>query len=272
MNLKIAHYNSVAMVNNYSYLNQIFYISNKFDENWEKLQPYMLNEEFLSHYKSNCKPLDSSIVTKMCETKQEEFFSPKQQDSLFWTIYVLHHGMSHYMQLKNKHKNHEMEEKQHILNYMQKQGSVIKDNAKHHGIKLSQVRFKEIMSELLMDKKTSYHVFYALCNYYKINAMITMDKCYMHFQTGAENTYKFIKEKSHFEVNFESMKKEDILHIQEQYVILPFEQEKPLKGMTSYKVSDLEKISSKLELHVEDKMKKQDLYSMILQKLVDIQN
>jgi hypothetical protein len=176
------------------------------------------------------------------------------------------------MQLRNKHKNHEMEEKQHILNYMQKQGSVIKDSAKHHGIKLSQVRFKEIMSELLMDKKTSYHVFYALCHYYKINAMITMDKCYMNFQTGAEKTYRFIKQKSHFEVNFEPMKKEDILHIQEQYVILPFEQEKPLKGMTSYKVNDLEQISSKLDLHVEDKMKKQDLYSMILQKLVEIQN
>lgn len=271
MNLKIACCVTIVMVNNYSYLNQIFYINNKFDENWEKVQPYMLNEQFFENYKDHCKKLDNSI-TEVIVPKQEEFFSPKQQDSLFWTIYVLHHGMNHYMQLRNKHKNHEMEEKQHILNYMQKQGPVIKDNAKHHGIKLSQVRFKEIMSELLMDKKTSYHVFYALCNYYKINAIISMDKCYMNFQTGAEQTYKFIKQKGHFEVNFEPMKKEDILHIQEQYVILPFEQEKPLKGMTSYKVSDLEQISSKLDLHVEDKMKKQDLYSMILQKLVEIQN
>ena len=271
MNLKTTSCVTIVMVNNYSYLNQIFYISNKFDENWEQLQPYMLNEQFFEHYKDHCKELDDSI-TKVIVPKKEETFIPKQQDSLFWCIYVLHHGMNHYMQLRNKHKNHEMEEKQYILNYMQKQGSVIKDNAKNHGIKLSQVRFKEIMSELLMDKKTSYHVFYALCNYYKVNVMIVMDKCYMNFQTGAEQTYKFMKQKGHFEVNFEPMKKEDILHIQEQYVILPFEQEKPLKGMTSYKVSDLEQISSKLDLHVEDKMKKQDLYSMILQKLVEIQN
>lgn len=271
MNLKIACCVTIVMVNNYSYLNQIFYINNKFDKNWEKVQPYMLNEQFFENYKDHCKKLDNSI-TEVIVPKQEEFFGPKQQDSLFWTIYVLHHGMSHYMQLRNKHKNHEMEEKQHILNYMQKQGSVIKDSAKHHGIKLSQVRFKEIMSELLMDKKTSYHVFYALCHYYKINAIIVMDKCYMNFQTGAEQTYKFMKQKGHFEVNLEPMKKEEILHIQEQYVNIPFEQEKPLKGMTSYKVSDLEKISSKLDLHVEDKMKKQDLYSMILQKMVDIQN
>lgn len=248
-----------------SFLNQIFYIPKKFDIDFAELKPFMMTHEFMQNYKI------ANVSDTSCD-RSCELFQPMQQDSLFWCIYTIHHGISEYMMIQNKHKNKEMDEKQHILQYIQQHGMHIKDMAKQSSHKITQVGLKEIQSELLLDTKVSFAVFAVLCIYYKINAVIKTGSTYMHFNTGQECTYLFNQNKNvMFDVDLTPMTMDDISHIQSTCILIPYDQEKPLKTISNYKVSDLEDLAAKLQISF-DKMKKADLYNALLQRLMEIQN
>lgn len=252
------------MTASHTYLNQIFYIPKKFDD-LDCIQKYMLSHETLNNYQ----PKNASI--QAAETERSELFRPKQKDSLFWGLYVAHHGINEYNMIQNKHKNREMEEKHTILSFIQKNNNMIKDVAKQSEIKMSQVRLKEIQSELLLDKNTSSYVFFVMCVYYKVNAIIQIENIYMHFQTGSQETFLFTKHKNVYEIDLYPISQEKLDHIVTTCLLVPFGQEKPLKGMTGYKVNELEKMADKLQISYEN-TKKQELYNAILVKLVDLQN
>ena len=250
------------MTASHTYLNQIFYIPKKFDD-LDNIKKYMLSHDTLKVYMP-----PTSVPTI---EKRNELFQPKHKDSLFWGLFAIYHGMSEYNMIQNKHKNREMDEKQIILSFIQKNCNMIKDAAKQSAHKLSQVRLKEIQSELLLDKNTSYYVFFVMCVYYKINAVMQIDSMYMHFHTGSSDTYLFTKTKNAYEIDLEPITQDKLQHIQATCILVPFGQEKPIKGMTTYKVADLEEMADKLHISYE-KTKKQDLYNAILVKLTDLQN
>ena len=59
-----------------SLLNQIFYISNKFDNDLTKFTPYMLLESNISHM-SKIQPVESIPIT----TTTLQIFTPKKEDT-----------------------------------------------------------------------------------------------------------------------------------------------------------------------------------------------
>jgi len=251
------------MTASHTYLNQIFYIPKKFDD-LNCLSKYMLSHDVLKTY------TQINILEPTIE-KRIELFKPRQTDTLFWGLYVIHHSISEYHMIQNKHKNKEMEEKQTILSFMQQNNDSIKTAAKQFGNKLSQIRLKEIQSELLLDKNTSNYVFFVMCIYYKINAVIQNESTYMHFHTGSSDTYLFTRQKHAYETDLTPITPDQLQNIQATSLLIPFDQEKPLKGMTGYKVNDLEKMADKLHISYENS-KKLDLYNAILVKLTELQN
>jgi len=255
------------MVTSYSYLNQIFYIPNKFDGKTNYSEKYVLNENNLSRLSV----VWSKYGLKEKEEERIENIIPSQKDSLFWCLYILHHGINQYYSIQYKHKNVEMEEKQKIVNFIQENGNLIKEKAKSFKLKISNVRLKEVMSDLLLNKNTNYYVFYVMCMYYQTNVVIDIDQIYYRFQNGDSATYIIKKTEQKYELNPTSMSVNDMVAFLQNKFLIPFDQEKPLKGVSTYKISDLEEIMNKLSICANGK-KKNELYDSILVKIQELQN
>lgn len=260
-------------------LNQIFYNTNKFDIVSKEYEYCMLLEEYTKTIKRVVR--ESLPIAE--ETKEEEnvpesqLFSPKKFDQLFWCIYVLHVGEAEYFMMGNKYRNIEMEEKQNIMNYIFQNKKTIKSLAEMNQVKLTNVKMQIIESQLMVDRKTTWAMFWVMCAYYKINALIVQEDIYMEFLVDdSYNTYLFEKDQDfHITVDCISLSKEKINTLKHNKLQVDPFVEKILKGVSSYKVSDLQTMANTLHVYCEEpKPKKNDYYQVIINKLVsmNIQN
>lgn len=265
----------------YSVLNQIFYPYKKFDDPAmiESLEKWMFVP--IVDLKSDLVEIPVSEVEQIIESvsivepekkpeiihKEQRAFSPKKQDTLFWSAYVANHGEAEYWLIGNKYKNAELSEKQKVIEFIQKDKAAFK-RAYH---KISNVKIQEIMSELMLDKKTSIQTFMALCVFYKFHAIFTYNKTYFEFIPNLSNidipTFLFIRSADgHF--SFKSLEnKEDINVIKSTHILIESDPEKPLKAASNYKMEDLKQMVDILGIHPGEKWKKSELYDEILKKI-----
>jgi len=259
-------------------LNQIFYDINKFDVKPQICERFMLLQEYVDKIKpieiiKNIEP-EQPIVQ---ETTKHELFMPRVNDKLFCCIYILSIGLGEFQMLGSRYKNAELREKQNIMNFIQTNTTNIKTTAKQNGVKMTNVKMQNIASELMTDTKTTWNVFWLLCFYYKINAIIVQKDIYMEFTVDSiYDTYLFERNDDlQITVDFEKQSFEKINKIKQDRINIDPFAEKILKGVSSYKSSELQSILETLKLHCDtDKPKKQDLYDTIIKYLVsmNIQN
>lgn len=273
------------------FLNQIFYPHNKFDS-IQCFERYMLNDDFMR------RRLNTQTVAPLCETSDnitipsggplcsvlpvnafrvdiesagaDCIFSPRKTDTLFWCAYVLHHGESEYIMIGNKYKTTEIQEKQVILDYVNKNRESMKVVLKEHGYKWTNVQFQETQSELMLDKKTSWSAFHAMCMFYKINAILVQDNVYLEFKTSnAEPFYQFNRTQDGFiSVNTTPISDTQLDTIRNTMVNIDYGQDKILKGISNYKIPELEEIAMRLGVVPASlKPKKVDWYEAILDKM-----
>lgn len=249
-----------------SYLNQIFYPHNKFDECLETLEPWMLT----------CDKVQSPCVSRLEITRIEEpratvltvkkeIFSPVKTDTLFWCAYVVNKGEAEYEMIGNRYKNAEIEEKQKMIDFIKKSPGTIKSSFKITGVKM-----KEIMSELMMDKKTSWTAFLAMCVYYKFSAIVCYKKTYLDFFVkDASNTHLFHRDESgHISVDTNELDEAEMKDIRNTRIYLGNNPEKPLKAASHYKMEDLLEMAEKLGIDCgQNKWKKAGWYNAILKEL-----
>ena len=259
-------------------LNQIFYDINKFDVNPTLCERFMLLQEYVDKIKpvkiiENIEP-EKQIIK---EAPKQELFMPRVNDKLFCCIYILFIGLGEFYMLGNRYKNAELQEKQNIMNFIQTNRKNIKATAQQNGVKMTNVKMQNISSELMTDTKTTWNVFWVLCFYYKINAIIVQNNIYMEFTVDSVyDTYLFERnDELRITVDCIKLSFEKINQIrQNRLKIDPFV-EKILKGVSSYKTPELQSMLETLKLHCDvDKPKKQDLYNTIIKYLVsmNIQN
>lgn len=263
------------------FLNQIFYPHNKFDS-IQCFEQYMLNDDFMR--RRLCETLDNITIPLECALPtttpslrfgteiavQECFFSPRKTDTLFWCAYVVHHGESEYIMIGNKYKTTEIQEKQVILDYVNKNRESMKATLKVHGYKWTNVQFQETQSELMLDKKTSWSAFHAMCMFYKINAILVQDNVYLEFKTSsAEPFYQFNRTQEGFiSVNTTPISDVQLGNIMNTKVSIDYSQDKLLKGISNYKIPELEEIATRLGVVPTSlKPKKSDWYEAILEKM-----
>ena len=283
-----------------SFLNQIFYRNNKFDEisQIHSLQKWMLTADFLEHKSiaaidsetvKSC-PIAAAVLEPIVEVKLAakpcvtvkspslpRDFRPTKEDTLFWCAFAAHHGAAEYWVIGNRYKNVEIQEKQRILEWIRVNPSILKNSGK---TKISQGRIQETMSELMVNKKTSWATFWAICIYYKIHVFIVYNNTYMDFlpdmtaATADEDpivpTYIFSRSQDgHISSALTPATSDDIEAICSTHVRLDRTMDKPLRAASSYKSCELEEMAKKLGILRESlgtKPKKIDWYNAVLQK------
>jgi len=129
-----------------------------------------------------------------------ELFQPRQQDTLFWCLYVLHHGYQEYQRIGHNYGVKELEEKQRLAAFINENKSRIKST--NH--KVTNVLVQEILSELMTSQKeTSLSVLGALTVFYDMNVLLICPegRCMLEYwatadQTDSEkHTYVLFKDK-----------------------------------------------------------------------------
>ena len=190
-------------------------------------------------------------------------FSPNKTDTLFWCVYAISHGESAYHMIGNRFRNTEIEEKQRVMEDIKKNADVFRGSLS--GIKITKVAVQEILSDLMLNKKTSWQTFAALCYYYKINAIITYNKTYYEFSSTQEYPiYHFTRtQDGHISVDTDHLTQETVETIRQSHIVLEYT--KTIKSIGAYKVQDLLTMAGVLEVEepVNAKWKKADWYQAI---------
>ena len=231
--------------------------------------------------------------------KRDPIFYPRCEDSLFWSIFIAFHGMKEYEYIGKKYANRELEEKQKIMEHFKKNPS----SMKQMNFKVTNVLLQEILSDLMTNKKTSLATFLAFVSYYKKRVFIVRKNTYLmyNFETLStpSSSTEFIRtttpikgsivlQNSGFQV---SSPEKDISEDM-NFVILHYNPEtksygidteitqekvanildtkcrlsgflKPLRGVSTYKVEELEEMGNKMGLTWYPKIKKNELFELI---------
>ena len=253
-----------------TYLHQIFYNYNKFDneDSLPILNEFMLTirkkQSIIDSFNETDKPVTNNDKpqkqTNETNTNTDIYFSNKQ-NPLFWAVYINIYGYENYMQISNKYGNVELEEKQKMIEFLKKNYSKLKEVNK----KVTKVMIQEWMSELMSASKISVQLLQLFSVYYKKNIMIynEINNTYLNFLAGNDeidspmvivktrnNNYGVYIDITHEKINelMNGVGLEDI--------------EKPLKGISSYKMPELIELAIKCGIQPEE-LKKPDLYGKI---------
>lgn len=289
-----------------TYANRTFYgISTTIthEELMAKAKPYMYNHESIEHKQSLDKStasneptitheptvttiihepavtiitheptLQNDPIIQIKETAHKtithERFSPLQQDTLFWCIYIIAHGYGDYLQIGRNYGIKELSERHKI-------GEFVKQNTvrmKQTNYKITGVALQEIMAELIVvQKQTSMLSLIAMTVYYNFNVIIVLpgNKTYCEFLAADnEPTYLITKDgRGKYSVQFEPISTEQRDLIKSS--MYRFEHyNKPIKSMTSYKVDELSDIARQLGILDETKKyKKPELYALVNEQM-----
>jgi len=241
----------------------------------------------LQDYVNAIKPIDvidkeekeeeSKKTIVIQEKPKQELFMPRVNDKLFCCIYIVSIGLGEFYMIGSRYKNAELREKQTIMNYMLKNKTNIKATAQQNGVKMTNIKLQNIQSELMTDTKTTWYTFWVLCFYYKLNAIIIHKDVYMEFNIDSiYDTYLFERNDDlQMTVDCINISNNKITQIKANRLRIDPFVEKILKGVSSYKITELQSIMEILKINCDvNKPKKNDLYDTVIKYLVsmNIQN
>lgn len=257
-----------------TYLHQIFYNYNKFDNeaSLSELNEYMLTfsckQNIIDAFNETDKPVSEGKSQKHANetniSANTDIYFSNKQNPLFWAVYINIYGYENYMQISNKYGNAELEEKQKMIEFLKKNYSKLKEVNK----KVTKVMVQEWMSELMSASKISIQLLQLFSVYYKKKIIIynEINNSYLNFlaenDENDENESPMVIVKTrnnnygvYIDITHEKMNElmkgvclEDI--------------EKPLKGISSYKMPELIELAIKCGIQPEQ-LKKPELYGKI---------
>ena len=220
---------------------------------------------------------ESEELSQESHIKKEELYQPKQQDTLFWCLYIMNYGYNDYLQIDHNYGVKELEEKQNISKFMKE--SVVR--IKNTNYKLTNVAIQEVLSELLTSQKeTSLLCLIVMIVYYNINILIINEntKCMLEFwcnkdripsinnsnEDGDALTYVLYKtDNGKYKLQYENIGSFQINDLKDKYVVLE-SYNKYIKAISNYKVEELEDMAKKFGVFDETKKyKKAELYELV---------
>jgi len=220
---------------------------------------------------------ETTEVFQEIDNEKKELYQPKQQDTLFWCLYILNYGYNDYLQIDHNYGVKELEEKQKISKFMKENVVRIKNT----NYKLTNVAIQEVLSELLTSQKeTSLLCLIVMIVYYNINILIINEttKCLLEFWSNKEKipsinssseendamTYVLYKtENGKYKLQYENIGSFQINDLKEKYVVLE-SYNKYIKAISNYKVEELEDMAKKFGVFDETKKyKKAELYELV---------
>lgn len=250
-----------------TYLNQIFYNNNKFDnrDSIAKLEQFMytVTNKYIEEPAQPTVLVERPIVISNEPAKNDTAIWPDKSDSLFWSMFIAVHGYDEYVLINNHYGNKELDEKQKIIEFIKTGPKILKTT----NYKVTNVLIQEILSDLMVNNKTSLNTLIAMVCFYKRRVYIASTKN-TYLQFIPENTLEldpiliYMNEDGNYGVHDGSMPPMDSYYLLEHY-------NKPLKAVSSYKTGELHEIAMNLRLNEAEYLglKKPELYEMLSRKL-----
>jgi hypothetical protein len=235
-------------------------------ENIEDVSALPSNNTDISYDPIITAPEPIIINTPVTEPIVHEYISPKQQDTLFWCLYIAMFGYNDYLQVSRNYGVKELEIKQKAGNWIQKN----QDKMKHTNIKVTKAAVQEILSDLLTSvKDTGILTMLGLIVYFNIQVVLIdpARKLMVEFKAvkDSELTAYLLEKDSYgkYKLRAESISQDEIISLKttnyclENYL-------KPLKPVSTYHVEDLKQIATLLGIFDEHhKYKKPELYQQL---------
>jgi len=265
------------------FLNQIFYKTTRFGpSNINGLRKFMLSTEMKDklqniHYYSteNNTPVileQEPSLNKVQENYPKNIYFPQISTNLFWSLFIRKYDYKEYVFINNK-PNVEMEEKQKILDHFRKNISCLKET--NH--KITNIVMQEILSDLMTNPKVTFQTLIAYCVYYKIKIYIVKKNLYLLYDPfyhvdvdDVDTAIIHCNDREQYGIDLDFEKYSEKIQDIKQNKFRIENVEKPLKGISTYKVSDLHDILNKLGIVLDTKLSKPDLYNKIVETCVSI--
>jgi hypothetical protein len=109
-------------------------------------------------------------------------FSPRKQDSLFWSMYIAKHGVGEFFEIGSKYMNKEIEEKSKIMEFMKTNRPLLKS------MKITSDKGQEIMGDLMTNKKTELTVVCAFALFYQVRIWVVSEDSRTYFEFLPHNS------------------------------------------------------------------------------------
>jgi hypothetical protein len=188
-------------------------------------------------------------------------FSPKQKDTLFWCFYILKYGEQTYEMLENINIVLEKRLKIDYVEKIRKEKQIVKS------YKFATLTHLE--NQLANEEKIDLNTFFTLCVIENINVLYVCKKTYFELLMNDDKVHIIHRLDNYSKYGYEGIEQTKI----ELYRSTLFKVdcvEKPVKSISSYKVSELVEFCTKLgiEICVKDTNKnksKKDLYESLIQ-------
>lgn len=230
-------------------------------ENIDELETYMLTNLNLLKYLS-CVNIDSPKTKKKIKKNRldEEYFNPKQSDSLFWCFYIFKYGMDNYQLLGSNYFETEKNLKITTIEKIRHNKPLLKNH---------KLRRNEIEDELLNHERITVKSLCALCLYHNLNIMLIDNKKYFEFTVDPEQIHHvihFINKRYKLELDTTP---DALFQYRNKYWKIE-NYDKPLKSISSYKLKEIHDICTKLDIPLQKDNKrktKKELYENILMKI-----
>ena len=184
------------------------------------------------------------------------------QDPLFWCFYVMKHGSFKYDQLANRFTAEQDSKRDEIMR-LRETGKQLKQST---GIKFT----ASGMEGDIMSPRISLHAFQVLACLNSLNAVFVnpVNHVYTEFIHDAVTSKPvFIVERSNKQLTMKQATEEQLASLRATNYRVENPQ-KPIKSISAYTVADLTEMCHELKIQLGAKMKKQELYDAVAQKLV----
>ena len=198
--------------------------------------------------------------------RDDGFIWPRQNDTLFWCMFIIAHGYNEYMQVGRNYGVRELAEKQRVLEFIKTHRAEMKAT----NIRMTNIAIQEIQSELMTSQRdTSMMALVALAVYYRVNLIIMgiNEKCMMEIRSSTDYegipTYLIQKmAQGKYKIRPENLSRTRMETLRREVVSL-HSFEKSLAPMSAFKVADLQELYTKLGFSDTKKVGKAEMYRQI---------
>jgi hypothetical protein len=257
--------------------NSVFYCfhkNNNVKDIVQSLHPYVFTKDApqsivskeINQVQIEPKKPDPPIVKPVASTRDTDYFTPIQKDSLFWCLYVAMYSYGEYNAIHRNYGLKKMELNQEILDFLKDNTHLLKQ-VNH---KFTKVAVTELLADLSINQQsTSFVNVYAYLSFYKCNVYIINNEKQSYlpfiFDNELPSFFIYVDGFKQYKLRLEPVSSSDIEQLDQHFVCLEG-LNKTLKSLSAYKIADLTTIMEKLNLS-SSKLKKNDMYTTILETI-----
>jgi hypothetical protein len=239
-------------------------------------EPYILNDTNMQSYlKYKFSDLSESKRRTKKEHKNEKkivaktpsLFIPREQDSLFWCYYIIKNGDVQYEMMQNRNIVTTKQLKIDLVSKIRENKPTIKT------YKFDTI--SNLESNLANDNNISIKTVMSLCAIDNVNIIFISKKTYFELLTNTSDITYIIREVDNSQLKYNKqygyeIATEELLNEIRSNLYKVDSLDKPIKGLSAYKVSDLLSIANKLAIEIVNKENgknktKNKLYESIIQ-------